>query len=163
MNEKVVVLDFETTGLSPDRGDRATEIGAVVLEQGEVVDRFQSLMNAGIGDKKTREDHRALANQMYATYAEGKDLRGLVAMVGKEALSERDRKFLSFADDFESEFIKQDRYEDRSIEKSLAIGWKLVSRIPENAITKIDQELIHKYHPGHKAKETEIEKEKQGK
>ena len=66
MNEKVVVLDFETTGLSPDRGDRATEIGAVVLEQGEVVDRFQSLMNAGVGIPAFVQSLTGITNRMIA-------------------------------------------------------------------------------------------------
>jgi DNA polymerase-3 subunit epsilon len=66
MNEKVVVLDFETTGLSPDRGDRATEIGAVVLQHGEVVDRFQSLMNAGVGIPAFVQSLTGITNRMIA-------------------------------------------------------------------------------------------------
>ena len=66
MNEKVVVLDFETTGLSPDRGDRATEIGAVVLQRGEVVDRFQSLMNAGVGIPAFVQSLTGITNRMIA-------------------------------------------------------------------------------------------------
>jgi DNA polymerase-3 subunit epsilon len=66
MNEKVVVLDFETTGLSPNRGDRATEIGAVVLQRGEVVDRFQSLMNAGIGIPAFVQSLTGITNRMIA-------------------------------------------------------------------------------------------------
>jgi V/A-type H+-transporting ATPase subunit B len=64
-------------------------------------------MNLGIGEGKTRDDHRAVANQLYAAYAEGNDLRGLVAIVGKDALSERDRMFLEFADLFEYRFVRQ--------------------------------------------------------
>ena len=66
MNEKVVVLDFETTGLSPDRGGRATEIGAVVLQRGEVVDRFQSLMNAGVGIPAFVQSLTGITNRMIA-------------------------------------------------------------------------------------------------
>ena len=66
MNEKVVVLDFETTGLSPDGGDRATEIGAIVLQQGEIVDRFQSLMNAGIGIPAFIQSLTGITNRMIA-------------------------------------------------------------------------------------------------
>ena len=77
------------------------------------------LMNLGIGAGKTREDHKAVSDQCYSGYAEGKDLRGLVAIVGKDALSERDRKFLDFADMFENKLVRQGREEDRSIEQTL--------------------------------------------
>src|SRR5437762_1925513 len=73
------------------------------------------LMDAGIGKDRTREDHKQVADQLYAAYAEGKDVRGLVAIVGKEALSDRDRKMLEFADRFEQEFIRQGSEEDRKI------------------------------------------------
>src|SRR5207302_1257529 len=85
------------------------------------------LMDAGIGKDRTREDHKQVADQLYAAYAEGKDVRGLVAIVGKEALSDRDRKMLEFADRFEQEFIRQGSEEDRTIEQTLEIGWKLLA------------------------------------
>src|SRR5207249_5378800 len=72
------------------------------------------LMDAGIGKDRTREDHKQVSDQLYAAYAEGKDVRGLVAIVGKEALSDRDRKMLEFADRFEQEFIRQGSEEDRT-------------------------------------------------
>ena len=83
-----------------------------------VLPSLSRLMNSGIGGEKTRDDHKAVSDQMYAGYAEGRDLRGLVAIVGKEALSERDSKFLEFADLFENEFVtpgqkrKQDHCRD---------------------------------------------------
>src|SRR5438046_249860 len=79
------------------------------------------LMDAGIGKDRTREDHKQVADQLYAAYAEGKDVRGLVAIVGKEALSDRDRKMLEFADRFEQEFIRQGSEEDRAIEGSSGV------------------------------------------
>ena len=88
-----------------------------------VLPSLSRLMNAGIGDKKTREDHKQVSDQLYAGYAEGNDLRGLVAIVGKEALSDRDQKLLEFADEFESLFVTQGREENRSIEDTLEIGW----------------------------------------
>ncbi len=87
-------------------------------------------MNDGIGAGKTREDHKAVSDQCYAAYAEGKDLRGLVAIVGKDALSERDRKFLEFADLFEDRFVRQGRDEDRDIETTLDLGWELLATLP---------------------------------
>lgn len=103
------------------------------------------LMNSGIGAGKTREDHKAVSDQLYAAYAEGKDLRGLVAIVGKESLSERDRRFLDFADVFESRFVRQSTEEDRSIIESLDLSWELLSSLPEDQLTRIDRKYIEKY------------------
>ncbi|UCE92034.1 MAG: V-type ATP synthase subunit B [Methanobacteriota archaeon] len=108
------------------------------------------LMGQGIGEGHTREDHRAVSDQLYAAYAEGRDLRGLVAIVGKEALSERDRKFLDFADAFEDRFVRQDANEDRTIEQTLSLSWELLSALPVESLTKIDRKLIEKYHPSGK-------------
>ncbi len=105
------------------------------------------LMGQGIGEGHTREDHRAVSDQLYAAYAEGRDLRGLVAIVGKEALSERDRKFLDFADSFEGRFVRQDMNEDRTIDQTLDLAWELLSALPIDSLTKIDRKLIEKYHP----------------
>jgi V/A-type H+/Na+-transporting ATPase subunit B len=111
------------------------------------------LMNAGIGPGLTREDHKAVSDQCYAAYAEGRDLRGLVAIVGKDSLSERDRKFLDFADAFEDKFVRQSHDEDRDIETTLEIAWNLVSLLPENQLSRIDRKYIEKYHPAHKKSE----------
>ncbi|HUV61193.1 MAG TPA: V-type ATP synthase subunit B [Thermoplasmata archaeon] len=108
------------------------------------------LMGQGIGEGHTREDHRAVSDQLYAAYAEGRDLRGLVAIVGKEALSERDRKFLDFADSFEGRFVRQDMNEDRTIDQTLDLAWELLSTLPIDSLTKIDRKLIEKYHPSTK-------------
>jgi vacuolar-type H+-ATPase subunit B/Vma2 len=109
------------------------------------------LMDAGIGKDRTREDHKQVADQLYAAYAEGKDVRGLVAIVGKEALSDRDRKMLEFADRFEQEFIRQGSEEDRTIEQTLEIGWKLLATLDEAWLTKVDRKTLEKYHPAHRA------------
>ncbi len=105
------------------------------------------LMDAGIGKERTREDHKQVSDQLYAAYAEGKDARGLVAIVGKEALSERDRKMLDFADRFEQEFVKQGHEEDRTIAETLEIGWKLLATVDEAWLTKIDRKTLERYHP----------------
>ena len=105
------------------------------------------LMGQGIGVGHTREDHRAVSDQLYASYAEGRDLRGLVAIVGKEALSERDAKFLNFADEFEDRFVRQAKNEDRTIDQTLDIGWELLASLPVESLTKIDKKWIDKYHP----------------
>ncbi len=116
-----------------------------------VLPSLSRLMNSGIGEGKTREDHKAVSDQMYAGYAEGRDLRGLVAIVGKEALSERDQKILGFADLFEDRFVRQGRDEDRSIEDTLTVGWDILSELPESLLTRIDNKYIDKYHPAHKS------------
>jgi V/A-type H+-transporting ATPase subunit B len=108
------------------------------------------LMRLGIGPGMTREDHNALQNQLYASYAEGRDLRGLVAIVGKEALSNRDKKFLEFADIFENEFIRQGKDENRNIAHTLDLAWKLLSILPEDVLTKIDIKTLKKYHPAYR-------------
>jgi len=110
------------------------------------------LMNLGIGEGKTREDHRGVADQLYASYAYGRDLRRLVAIVGEEALTELDKQYLKFADGFEKQFITQGD-EDRSIERTLAIAWELFSILPEDELKRIKREHIKKYHPAHAGKQ----------
>ncbi len=111
------------------------------------------LMNAGIGEGHTREDHKAVSDQCYAAYAEGRDLRGLVAIVGKDSLSNRDRKFLEFADLFERRIVRQDRDEDRDIETTLDLMWEILDALPEEQLTRIDRKYIEKYHPAHRKSE----------
>jgi len=116
-----------------------------------VLPSLSRLMNLGIGKGHTREDHKKVSDQMYAGYAEGNDLRGLVAIVGKDALSERDRGLLEFADLFEDKFVRQGYDEDRTIEDTLDLGWDLLSTLPVEQLTRIDRDLINKYHPKIKA------------
>jgi V/A-type H+-transporting ATPase subunit B len=116
-----------------------------------VLPSLSRLMNLGIGKGKTREDHKKVSDQMYAGYAEGNDLRGLVAIVGKDALSERDRLLLEFADLFENRFVRQGYDEDRTIEDTLGVGWEILSTLPVEQLTRIDRDLINKYHPKVKA------------
>ncbi len=105
------------------------------------------LMNAGIGKGKTREDHKAVSDQLYAAYAEGKDLRGLVAIVGKDSLSDKDRKFLDFADLFEDRIVRQGHDEDRSIVETLNIAWDILTELDMDQLTRIDRKYIDKYLP----------------
>lgn len=113
----------------------------------DVLPSLSRLMNQGIGDGKTREDHLGVSDQCYAGYAEGRDVRNLVAVVGEEALTERDQNFLEFADRFEKEFVIQGKDENRSIEETLDIGWHLMTILPEGDLKRIDEEHIKKYHP----------------
>jgi len=111
----------------------------------DVLTSLSRLMNQGIGKGRTREDHRNLADQLYATYAQGKDARALSAIVGEEALSETDRKFLKIANNFERKFVNQGIDENRSIEHTLDIGWELLSNLPESEMKRIKSEFITKY------------------
>ena len=103
------------------------------------------LMGGGTGAGKTREDHKGVSDQLYAAYAEGKDLRGLVAIVGKESLSAKDQKLLDFADIFEDRIVRQGIDEDRSIEETLGIAWEIFKSLDLDQITRIDRKYIEKY------------------
>ncbi len=116
----------------------------------DVLPSLSRLMKGGIGEGHTREDHSNVSDQLYSAYAEGRDLRDLVAIVGEEALSDRDRRHLEFADRFEREFVTQSRDENRTIERTLEIGWDLLSILPERELKRIDDKYIEKYHPAHK-------------
>lgn len=103
------------------------------------------LMNRGIGKEKTREDHRNVADQLYAAYAKGRDLRRLEAIVGEAGLSEMDKKFLKFAEEFENKFINQENIE-RSIKDTLNLGWELFNILPKESLTRIKTEFVEKYY-----------------
>ncbi len=111
----------------------------------DVLPSLSRLMNSGIGAKRTREDHSGVSSQLYASYAQGRDLRQLVAVVGEEALSAKDKKFLKFANDFEQKFVQQGKSENRSIEDSLDIGWQLLAEIPEDELKRVKPEHLEKY------------------
>lgn len=111
----------------------------------DVLPSLSRLMNSGIGGEKTREDHKGVADQLYAGYANGRDLRSLSAVVGEEALTEVDRKYLKLADAFEDKFVRQGPYEDRTIETTLGIAWDLLAALPEAELKRVKQEHIKKY------------------
>ncbi|MEM4166082.1 MAG: V-type ATP synthase subunit B [Candidatus Bilamarchaeaceae archaeon] len=113
----------------------------------DVLPSLSRLMNNGIGQGKTREDHKGVSDQLYASYATGRDLRSLSAVVGEEALSAIDRKYLRFADEFEKRFVQQGPYEDRDIETTLSIAWDLLSMLPEEELKRVKKEHIAKYLP----------------
>jgi V/A-type H+-transporting ATPase subunit B len=102
-------------------------------------------MNQGIGKGRTREDHRGVADQLYAAYANGKDLRSLSAIVGEEALGANDRMYLKFADEFEKRYVNQGIYEDRAIEDTLGISYDLMSMLPEGDMKRLKTDFIKKY------------------
>lgn len=103
------------------------------------------LQGNGIGKGKTRADHKNVADQLFAAYANGLDLRKLVAITGEDALTETDKLYLKFADDFENYFIGQGD-QDRSIEDSLTVGWGIMSKLPQGQLTRISKDAIDKYY-----------------
>ncbi len=111
----------------------------------DVLPSLSRLMDNGIGEGYTREDHGDVADQLYALYAEGQSLRDLVSIVGEDALSEKDEKILEFTNEFEDRFVDQGSEEDRTIEESLSLSWELLSLVPQEELTKIDRETI-KHH-----------------
>ncbi len=112
----------------------------------DVSPSLSRLMDDGIGEGLTRVDHADVSDQLFAAYAEGKDLRDLVNIVGREALSERDNKFLDFAARFEEEFVQQGYDNNRSIDETIELGWDLLSMLPKEALNRIDQELIEEHY-----------------
>ena len=118
----------------------------------DVLPSLSRLMNEGIGEGRTRPDHLGVSDQCYSAYAEGRDIRNLVAVVGEEALTERDKLFLEFTDKFEKEFVTQSPDENRTIEETLDLGWKLLSILPEGELKRIDEKYIKQYHPKHRGK-----------
>ena len=105
------------------------------------------LKDEGIGEGRTREDHPDVMNQLYAAYAPGKDAKELAEILGEAALSDTDKIFAGFADEFERRYVTQGEYEDRSIEETLEIGWDLLKILPKAELKRIDDKFIEKYLP----------------
>jgi V/A-type H+-transporting ATPase subunit B len=111
-----------------------------------VLPSLSRLMDDGIGEGLTRGDHGDVSDQLYAAYAEGEDLRDLVNIVGREALSERDNKYLDFAEAFEETFVEQGYDINRDIEDTLEIGWDLLSMLPKAELNRVDEDYIEQYY-----------------
>ena len=116
----------------------------------DVQGSLSRLWSAGVGEGKTREDHASLKDQLFASYAAGREVRELAVVLGESSLDETDRAHMRFADAFEREFITQGEYEDRDIEESLAIGWRLLSLLPRESLKRVKSELADKYLPKRK-------------
>ncbi len=106
------------------------------------------LMKDGIGKDDTREDHPRVASQLYASYTRALDARNLASIIGAEDLSHRDRRYLKFADEFENRFVKQGDQEERNIIETLDLAWDLLSLLPPDALSRVTEDDIHKYHSG---------------
>jgi len=115
-----------------------------------VLPSLSRLMREGIGEGKTRDDHKDLADQLYDACSKGGKARNLSRIVGEAELSPREKKYLDFVEAFENQFINQDENENRTIEKTLDLAWRVLSILPESELVRIDEDLIHKYHPDYR-------------
>jgi V/A-type H+/Na+-transporting ATPase subunit B len=110
----------------------------------DVLPSLSRLMNAGIGDGSTREDHRGVADQISAFLGRGRELRNLISIVGEQALSDDDRRILAFVDQFERRFVGQDT-QRRSIIETLDLAWELLAAFPADELKRITPELVERY------------------
>jgi len=111
----------------------------------DVQGSLSRLWSAGVGEGKTREDHSSLKDQLFASYATGREVRELAVVLGEASLDETDKAHLVFADAFEKEFISQDEREDRDVEASLDLGWKLLTLLPKESLKRVKPEMVAKY------------------
>ena len=111
-----------------------------------ILPSLSRLMKDGIGKDDTREDHPRVASQLHALYARAQEARNLASIIGAEELSERDRRYLAFADAFDRQFVSQGEDEDRSIIETLNLAWELLSRFPNDALSRVSETDIAKYH-----------------
>jgi V/A-type H+-transporting ATPase subunit B len=116
-----------------------------------VLPSLSRLMKDGIGKGRTRDDHPRWGAQLYAGYARTQDVRALASVIGEEELSDTDQRYLKFGRAFEQEFVKQSFTENRSIERTLEIGWKLLSMLPKTELTRVTLDEIQKYYKGEDA------------
>ena len=155
--------DDDVTHPIPDLTGYITE-GQIVLSREldrrgisppiDVLPSLSRLMNEGVGEGKTREDHRAVADQLYAALSRGKELRRLVSIVGEGALSDEDRRYLAFADDFEERLVGQGTRR-RSIEETLDLAWRLLADFPTSELKRIKPEIIERYRPSDASRDPE--------
>lgn len=112
-----------------------------------VLPSLSRLMKDGIGAGYTREDHSALSNQLFATYAKVQDAKALASVIGEDELSASDKRLMTFGREFEERFLNQGN-ENRSIEETLDLGWELLSMLPREELDRVDEETLNKHYKG---------------
>ena len=113
----------------------------------DVLPSLSRLKDKGIGEGKTREDHSGTMNQLFSAYARGKDAKELMTILGEAALSEDDKLFAKFAEEFEQRYVNQGNETNRTIEETLDLGWELLKILPKRELKRIKPEYIEKYLP----------------
>ena len=112
----------------------------------DVLPSLSRLKDKGIGEGKTRGDHAAVMNQLFAAYARGKDAKELMTILGAAALTDIDLLYAQFADAFEKQYVSQGYTTNRSIEETLEIGWKLLRLLPRSELKRIPDAVLDKYY-----------------
>lgn len=112
----------------------------------DVLPSLSRLKDKGIGAGKTREDHSDAMNQLFSAYARGKEAKELMTILGEAALTDVDRLYAKFADEFEKKYVSQGYENNRNIEETLDIGWELLSILPRNELKRIDDKYLDKYY-----------------
>ena len=125
--------------------DRALD-GEGIYPPVSVLPSLSRLMKDGIGEGFTREDHSALANQLFAAYAKVQDAVSLASVIGEDELSETDKLYLKFGREFENRFLRQGMNENRSIDETLDLGWEMLRILPESELDRVSSDLIEKYY-----------------
>lgn len=146
----------------PDLTGYITE-GQIVLDRNlhgqsvyppiNVLPSLSRLMKDGIGEGYTREDHQAVANQLFSCYAHVGDVRALASVIGEDELADLDKRYLEFGRAFERRFIHQDMHDNRTIIQTLDIGWELLGMLPKEELDRIDTKLLTKYYRAQEEKE----------
>ncbi len=146
--------DDDKTHPIPDLTGYITE-GQIILDRGlerknifppiDPLPSLSRLRDKAIGKGKTREDHAPLANQLFAAYAKGREVRELVVVLGEGALSDVDKLYLKFAEQFETHYLQQGENENRSVEDTLTLGWSLLEMLPREELKRIKDDMIAKY------------------
>ena len=113
----------------------------------DVLPSLSRLKDKGIGEGKTREDHANTMNQLFASYARGREAKELMVVLGEAALTPVDRLYAKFSDEFEKRYINQGFNEDRTIEETLDLGWELLRILPRAEMKRINSKLLDKYWP----------------
>lgn len=113
----------------------------------DVQGSLSRLWSAGVGEGKTRADHSGLKDQLFASYAVGREVRELAVVLGEASLDDSDKAHLRFAEAFEREFVGQGEFENRSVEESLDIGWKLLAMLPRESLKRVKAEFVDKHMP----------------
>ena len=112
----------------------------------DVLPSLSRLKDKGIGKDKTREDHADVVNQLYAAYARGKNVKELAVVLGESALTPTDVQYIKFSELFEKIFLLQGEKEDRTIEETLNLGWKILGFLPKTELKRIKPVYIEKYY-----------------